>query len=134
MSIVENPDAVVGGVDTHVDVHVAAAVNHVGGLLGIESFRTTHTGYRQLLSWLGSHGELVLVGVEGTGSYGVGLARYLARAGMTWSRSTARTVKPGTGRANRIRSTLLRPPGLRYLVKPPGYRNLEMAMSKRSGC
>ena len=34
------------------------------------------------MSWLASHGELTLVGVEGTGSYGVGLARYLARAGI----------------------------------------------------
>ena len=82
MTIVENPDAVVGGVDTHVDMHMAAVVNHVGGILGVESFRTTQAGYRQLVSWLGSHGELVLVGVEGTGSYGVGLARYLARAGI----------------------------------------------------
>ena len=82
MSIVENPDAVVGGVDTHVDMHMAAVVNHVGGLLGVEAFATTHNGYRQLLSWLRSHGELVLVGVEGTGSYGVGLSRYLTRAGV----------------------------------------------------
>ena len=77
-----NPDAVIGGVDTHADVHVAAAVNHVGGVLGVEAFRTTHTGYRQLVSWLRLHGELTLVGVEGTGSYGVGLARYLLRAGV----------------------------------------------------
>lgn len=82
MSIVGNPDAVVGGVDTHSEVHVAAAVDHVGGLLGVESFSTTRTGYRQLVSWLRSHGELVLVGVEGTGSYGVGLSRYLTRAGV----------------------------------------------------
>jgi transposase len=82
MSIVENPDAVVGGVDTHVDMHMAAVVNHVGGLLGVEAFATTHSGYRQLLLWLRSHGELVLVGVEGTGSYGVGLSRYLTRAGV----------------------------------------------------
>jgi transposase len=77
-----NPDAVIGGVDTHADVHVAAAVNHVGGVLGIESFTTTLAGYRRLVSWLRSHGELTLVGVEGTGSYGVGVARYLARAGF----------------------------------------------------
>ena len=76
-----NPDAVIGGVDTHVDVHVAAAVNHVGGVLGVESFPTTRAGYRRLLGWLRSQGDLTLVGVEGTGSYGVGLARYLARAG-----------------------------------------------------
>ncbi len=83
MTIVgNNPDAVIGGVDTHVDVHVAAVVNHVGGVLGVESFSTTTAGYRQLLEWLRSHGELTLVGVEGTGSYGVGLSRYLARAGV----------------------------------------------------
>ncbi len=70
MSIVEtNPDAVIGGVDTHADVHVAAAINHVGGVLGVEAFATTRTGYRQLVSWLRSYGELTLVGVEGTGSY-----------------------------------------------------------------
>ena len=77
-----NPDAVIGGVDTHAEVHVAAVVNHVGGVLGVESFPTTRIGYRQLVSWLASHGELSLVGVEGTGSYGVGLSRYLARAGI----------------------------------------------------
>ena len=64
MTIVgNNPDAVVGGVDTHVDVHVAAAINHVGGVLGVESFSTTMAGYRQLLGWLRSPGELTLVGV-----------------------------------------------------------------------
>ena len=82
MTIVENPDAVIGGVDTHADAHVAAAVNHVGGVLGVEAFATTRIGYRQLVSWLRSHGELNLVGVEGTGSYGVGLSRYLGRAGI----------------------------------------------------
>ena len=82
MTIVENPAAVVGGIDTHLDVHVAAVVNHVGGVLGVESFRTTRVGYRQLVSWLRSHGELALVGVEGTGSYGVGVARYLAGEGI----------------------------------------------------
>jgi transposase len=83
MTIVGNPDAVIGGVDTHADVHVAAVVNHVGGVLGVESFSTTSNGYRQLVSWLRSHGELVLVGVEGTGSYGVGVSRYLQREGVT---------------------------------------------------
>jgi transposase len=77
-----NPDAVIGGVDTHAEVHVATVVNHVGGVLGVESFPTTQNGYRRLVSWLASHGELTLVGVEGTGSYGVGVARYLARAGI----------------------------------------------------
>jgi len=69
---------VTGGVDTHLDVHVAAAPDQIGGLLGTRSFRTTPAGYRQLLGWLQGFGEVVKVGVEGTGSYGAGLARYLA--------------------------------------------------------
>jgi hypothetical protein len=44
MTIVGNPDAVVGGVDTHADVHVAAVVNYLGGVLGVESFTTTSHG------------------------------------------------------------------------------------------
>ena len=80
MAIVGNPDAVVGGVDTHADVHVAAVVNHLGGVLSVESFTTTSNGHRQLVSWLRSHGELVLVGVEGTGSYGVKAARQVPPA------------------------------------------------------
>jgi transposase len=70
--------AVTGGVDTHADVHVAAACDHLGTVLGTASFPTTAAGYRQLLTWLRSHGELQRVGVEGTGSYGLALARYLA--------------------------------------------------------
>lgn len=61
--------AVTGGVDTHADRHVAAAVDQVGGVLGTAS-PTTPTGYRRLLSWLRSHGDIVAVGIEGTGSYG----------------------------------------------------------------
>ena len=62
--------AVTGGVDTPADMHVAAAVDQVGGLLGTASFPTTPDGYRRLLNWLRSHGDIVAVGTEGTGSYG----------------------------------------------------------------
>jgi transposase len=68
---------VVGGVDTHADTHVAAAVDTNGGVLGIESFPADHGGFEALLGWLASHGEVDRVGVEGTGSWGVGLARFL---------------------------------------------------------
>ena len=76
------PEAITGGVDTHLDVHVAAALDRTGGLLGTRSFPATARGYRQLLSWLTSFGELVLVGVEGTGSYGAGLTRLLQAQGV----------------------------------------------------
>ena len=72
---------VTGGVDTHADFHVAAAVDANGGLLGVESFPASVAGYEDLLAWLVGFGELVRVGVEGTGSYGVGLARFLTEAG-----------------------------------------------------
>ena len=68
---------VTGGVDTHLDVHVAAALSPVGGVLGTAEFPTTAAGYRQLLAWMRSFGELDRVGVEGTGTYGVSLARHL---------------------------------------------------------
>lgn len=68
---------VTGGVDTHADTHVAAAVDQNGGLLGIESLPATETGYEDLLAWLVGFGPVEQVGVEGTGSWGVGLTRFL---------------------------------------------------------
>ena len=62
-------------------MHVAAALDPIGGLLGVREFPATAAGYAQLPGWLGSFGTVALVGVEGTGSYGAGLARYLAAAG-----------------------------------------------------
>ncbi|GAA4998486.1 IS110 family transposase [Yinghuangia aomiensis] len=69
--------AVIGGVDTHTDFHQAAVVDTVGRHLATEAFPTTPDGYRRLLHWLRSHGELLAVGVEGTGAYGAELARFL---------------------------------------------------------
>ena len=73
---------VFGGVDTHKDVHVAAALDELGRLLGTGSFPTTTAGYRQLWQWMRSWGEIVAVGVEGTGSWGAGLARHLTAHGV----------------------------------------------------
>src|SRR5258708_10962500 len=71
LTIVETR-AITGGVDTHADVHVAAALDPIGGLLGVGEFPATPAGYAPLLDWLGGVGALCLVGVEGTGSYGGG--------------------------------------------------------------
>ena len=81
MTIVETR-AVTGGVDTHSAFHVAAALDDNGALLGVEQFDATTAGYRALLAWLAGFGPVVLVGVEGTGSYGAGLARHLHAAGI----------------------------------------------------
>jgi transposase len=82
MTIVETTRPITGGVDTHLDTHVAAAVDHNGGLLGVESFPTTPAGFRALHDWLVGFGPVVRVGVEGTGAYGAGLARHLRGEGM----------------------------------------------------
>jgi transposase len=74
--------AITGGVDTHASVHVAAALDPIGGLLGVREFPATAAGYARLLGWLGGFGTVCLVGIEGTGSYGAGLARHMAAAGI----------------------------------------------------
>ena len=71
---------VCGGVDTHGRTHHAAAVDGAGRLLGDAEFAATAAGYGQLLAWLSGFGRLLKVGVEGTGTYGAGLARHLAAA------------------------------------------------------
>ena len=73
---------VFGGVDTHKDVHVAAAVDAAGRLLGTAEFAADSRGYDQLAGWLESWGAVGRVGVEGTGSYGAGLTRHLTAAGV----------------------------------------------------
>ena len=82
MTIVKERPAITGGVDTHSEVHVAAALDPVGGLLGTHQFPATAAGYASLLGWLGKFGDVALVGVEGTGSYGAGLTRYLTAHGL----------------------------------------------------
>jgi hypothetical protein len=71
---------VVGGVDTHRDVNVAAVVDMNGGLLGVESFPTTADGHRALSSWMSAFGTIERVGIEGTGAYGAGVARHFIAA------------------------------------------------------
>jgi transposase len=82
MTIVEDTRAITGGVDTHADMHVVAALDPVGGLLGVEEFPATTTGYARLPGWLGGFGTVCLAGIEGTGSYGAGLARHVTAAGI----------------------------------------------------
>ena len=82
----ERPDtevAVILGVDTHLDFHVAVAVDHLGRRLGESSVPTTVKGYEGLLIWAKGFGPVRCAGVEGTSSYGAGLARHLRAAGIS---------------------------------------------------
>jgi transposase len=74
--------AVILGVDTHLDFHVAVALDHLGRRLGEASVPTTPKGYQKLLRWAEGFGPVRCAGVEGTSSYGAGLARYLRARGI----------------------------------------------------
>jgi transposase len=80
-----DPDTeqIILGVDTHKDVHVAAVVTAMGAQVADATFPTTRAGYRRLLGWARGYGVLDRAGVEGTGSYGAALTRYLRRSGIT---------------------------------------------------
>ena len=77
---VEVPRIIVG-VDTHKDEHVAVAVDTIGVRMGQCKLPTTQAGYVDLERWANSLGEIDAFGVEGTGSYGAGLARFLKGEG-----------------------------------------------------
>jgi transposase len=82
ITITEGPRRIVGGVDTHKDLHVAAVVDEQDQVIGTRSFATTRQGYRQMLAWMLSFGELPRIGVESTGSYGAGLLRFMQQANV----------------------------------------------------
>jgi transposase len=68
---------IIGGVDTHSATHHAAVIDSHGRLLDAAAFPASPAGYAAMLTWMRSKGSLSQVGVEGTGAYGAGLARYL---------------------------------------------------------
>jgi transposase len=70
------------GVDTHLDLHVAHALDQLGRRMGTVSIPTTPAGYRHLLAWARGLGEPAAWGIEGTGCYGAALARFLAAQGQ----------------------------------------------------
>jgi transposase len=79
----EKEVAVILGVDTHLDFHVAVVVDHLGRPLGEVSVPTTVKGYERLLRWAQDFGPLRSAGVEGTSSYGAGLTRHLRASGIS---------------------------------------------------
>lgn len=77
ISMTEHDMDVTGGVDTHAETHHAAVIDSLGRVLGSREFPANDRGYGQLLRWMRGFGQLAMVGIEGTGTYGVGLCRFL---------------------------------------------------------
>ena len=105
----ETTARVVGGVDAHKDLHVAAVVDARDRVLGTRCFATTRQGYRQLLLWMRSFGDLQRVGLECTGTYGAGLLRHLQAASSTSWRSRYPAGRTG-GDAARMTTSMPRMP------------------------
>ncbi len=72
---------IVIGVDTHKYVHVAVALDNLGTRLEDRHVPANREGYARLEAWAASLGRVSAFGIEGTGSYGVGLASFLRRSG-----------------------------------------------------
>ena len=64
MAVNEGTRRIVGGVDTHKDLHVAAVVDEQDRVIETRSFATTRQGYRQMLAWMRAFGDLQRIGVE----------------------------------------------------------------------
>ena len=119
--------------DTHAGVHVAAALDSVGGLLGVEEFPVSPAGYARLLGWLGGFGTVCLIGIEGTGSYGAGLARHVAAAGIRVAGVDRSDRQDRRRRANPIRWMPSAPPGPPSPAGPAARPRAGTAPSRRSG-
>lgn len=76
-------DAVIGG-DTHRDTHTLEMTSPTGATISVCTIANTAAGFAEALGWIADHapGERLIVGLEGTRSYGIGLARAAAAAGL----------------------------------------------------
>ena len=115
----DQPLRVILRVDTHADAHVAYPLDQLGHRLGILAIPTTRAGCQQLLDWTGRHGQLTHAGVEGTGTDGARLARFLTHAGVQVIEVDGPTVSVGAGVASRIPLTPRPPLGRCWPARPP---------------
>jgi len=104
--LAELVDAVVG-VDTHRDSHEVEIAQPSGAVIATCQISNDTTGYAELLSWILDHtpGPRMVVSIEGTRSYGIGLARAVAAAGLMIIECEQPNRKARRGRGNPSRST-----------------------------
>ncbi len=112
---------------------MAAVLDEVGGLLGTQSFQADPDGYSELLVWLEAFGEVPKVGVEGTGSYGAGIARFLARAGVHVVEVDRQNRQARRQSGKSDPSTPSRPPGRHSRAGPMARPRAGTARSRPSG-
>ena len=128
MAVIEERERrIVGGVDTHKDLHVAAVVDEQDRVIETRCFATTRQGYRQMLAWMRSFGQLQRIGIESTGSHGAGPLRFTQQASLgPRGYDPSRIVGAAERRCRRPerRSRCLRRPADRNAAKPAESRGL----------
>ena len=121
------------GVDTHSDAHVGVVVDGTGRRLGALTVPNSEAGYVELVGWVFGFGALVAAGVEGTGSYGAGLSRFLRVRGasvMEVNRTSRQSTAAGT--ASTTRPTRRPRPARLWPAPPPGSPRAQTG--RRSRC
>ena len=96
-------ETVIAGVDTHKDVHVLCLLDGLGRKIWSGSFGADPEGYDRLAEAIGDPGSCMVVGVEGTASYGAGLTRRLVELGynvVEVFRPKRDKVRPGEGKSD----------------------------------
>src|SRR3984957_1628292 len=93
ITITEGPRRIVGGVDTHKDLHVAAVVDEQDRVIGTRSFATTRQGYRQMLAWMRSFGELQGIGIESAAATAPACSASCSNLALSFLRSRPRTSR-----------------------------------------
>src|SRR5215207_8106064 len=123
---------VILGVDTHLDVHVAVALDRLGRRLGELSVPTTAKGYESLVRWAEGLGTVRCAGVEGTSSYGAAITRYLRTAVIRVLRTARRSaVKSRTQAANQLRNLVVTAPdGLRHRLRELSTKELVAVVAR----
>lgn len=134
LAMLEVSRVVAGGVDTHKELHVAAVIDTGGTVLGTHSFSTTRAGYRALIRWIRSFGDVRRVGVEGTGSYGAGVTRHLRDAGIEVLEGTGRIVRTAAATARTTTSTRSAPPARRCTTSARRRRSQRTARCSHCAC
>ena len=87
---------VIAGVDTHKHKHVAVAINGLGARLSTFQAPANQAGYAEMVNWARTLGPVEAFGIEGTGSYGVGLASFVRRQGVPGRRGQPRRSAEAT--------------------------------------
>lgn len=129
----ESSETVILGVDTHLDVHVGAVISQAGKLPGTHIIQTNQAGYLELLDWARSFGILERAGIEGTGTYGAALTRYLIKMAFMLLKLTGQIAQNAALKGSQIHWMQKMQPGQCFQGAARPYQKCSQVRVKLSG-